>query len=469
MKQSSAQLAMIWLLMPVLTFAQDDFWFQHDFSPEEFAQRRAKILKKIGPEAVALLQGAPPPSGFGVFRQNNEFFYVCGIEVPQAYLLLDGRSGKTAVYMRLPSRGRRSGPGADEYVSSVKRATGVDAVHEIESLLEHLENVSQLYTLLGSRRETPATRRRVTLADRSGAKRLLRSAPLGEGRFVTLIEDCFPKLAIENLSPVIDSLRAIKSPAEVRLLRRAGKLSALAVMEAMRSTEVGMMEYQLDAVPKYIYRVNGARGEGYPSIIAGGSNMQYGHYERKNGVLKDGDILLMDHAPDYGYYTSDIGRVWPVNGQYNTWQRELYGFIVKYHKAVLRRIRPGVTADQIMQGARMEMEGVLKATRFSKPIYEKAARSTYGHLSHAVGMRVHDVGGPRGPLKPGMVFAVDPQMRVPEEALYIRIEDTVVVTEDGVDILTGSAPWDLDDVEKLMQEEGILQKYPPILGPREKP
>jgi Xaa-Pro aminopeptidase len=122
-----------------------------------------------------------------------------------------------------------------------------------------------------------------------------------------------------------------------------------------------------------------------------------------------------------------------------------------------------------MDGARAEMEEVLKNTKFSKPIYEKAARSTYGHMSHAVGMRVHDVGGSRGPLKPGMVFAVDPQLRVREEDLYIRIEDTVVVTEDGVEILTDSAPWELDEVEKLMKEKGILQKYPPVFDPKERP
>jgi Xaa-Pro aminopeptidase len=143
--------------------------------------------------------------------------------------------------------------------------------------------------------------------------------------------------------------------------------------------------------------------------------------------------------------------------------------MVKYHKAVIKRIRPGVTANQIMEAAGAEMEEVLKNTKFSKPIYQKAARSTYGHMSHTVGMSVHDVGSSRGPLKPGMVFAVDPQMRVPEENLYIRIEDTVLVTEDGVEILTGSAPRELDDVEKLMKEKGILQKYPPVFAAKKKP
>lgn len=469
MKELSKRLAVIWLLMPVLAFAQDNFWYQRDFSLEEFAQRRRKVFEKTGPEAVALLQGAPAARGSNVFRQNNEFFYLCGIEVPQAYLLLDGRSGKTAVYLRLPSGARGSGQTAEDYASSVKKETGVDAVHEIESLLGHLESVSELYALLGARRAERAPRRGMASVDQAEATDLLSTDPLGEGRFVNLIENCFPKLAIRNLSPIIDSLRSIKSPAEIELLRRAGELSALAVIEAMRSTEVGVMEYQLDAVSKYIFFVNGARGEGYPAIIAGGANMQHGHYFRKDCVLKDGDIVLMDHAPDCGYYTSDIGRIWPVNGRYSPWQRELYGFMVKYHNAVIKRIRPGVTADQIMEGARAEMEEVLKKTTFSKPIYERAARRTYGHMSHTVGMDVHDVGGSRGPLQPGMVFAVDPQMRVPEEELYIRIEDTVVVTEDGVEILTGRAPWDLDEVEKLMKEEGILQKYPPVFVQSKRP
>lgn len=120
-------MAAIWLLMPALTFAQDDFWYQRDFPLEEFSGRRGKVFEKIGTEAVALLQGAPPIRGFGVFRQNNELYYLCGIKVPQAYLLLDGRSGKTAVYLPSLSRRAISGPTATEYALSVKKQTGIDA------------------------------------------------------------------------------------------------------------------------------------------------------------------------------------------------------------------------------------------------------------------------------------------------------------------------------------------------------
>ena len=174
--------------------------------------------------------------------------------------------------------------------------------------------------------------------------------------------------------------------------------------------------------------------------------------------------MLMDYAPDYRYYVSDIGRVWPVNGKYNAWQRELLQFVLEYHKAVLSRIRPGVTPAQIQDEAKQAMETVFARTKFSKPIYEQAARRLVetggGVFSHTVGMAVHDVGSYRQGLRPGHVFSVDPQLRVPEENLYLRYEDTVVVTETGVENFTHFLPMELDAIEKLVQEKGIVQTLP---------
>jgi len=182
-------------------------------------------------------------------------------------------------------------------------------------------------------------------------------------------------------------------------------------------------------------------------------------------VLRDGDLVLMDCAPDYGYYTSDIGRMFPVNGTYTEQQRELYGFVVEYHKAVLARIRPGITAEQVMLDAAADMEPVLDGWTFSKPIYEAAARKMLefrGHMSHPVGMSVHDVGSYRArDLAPGMVFTVDPQMWVPEEKTYVRCEDTVAVTADGMENFSDFVPLELDDVEAEMRKGGMLQAYPP--------
>ena len=205
----------------------------------------------------------------------------------------------------------------------------------------------------------------------------------------------------------------------------------------------------------YVFSTLGAQGPGYRAIVASGANIWNPHYFRNNCRLQDGDLVLMDYAPDVGYYTSDIGRMWPVSGRYSPLQRELYGFMVEYHKTLLELIRPGVSADQIHSEAAARMAPLVESTRWSKPIYEQAARNTLtytGHLSHGVGMAVHDVGDYRAePLAPGVVFALDPQMWVPEEQLYIRVEDTVAVTESGVEILTAAAPLELDDVEAHMR------------------
>jgi len=159
--------------------------------------------------------------------------------------------------------------------------------------------------------------------------------------------------------------------------------------------------------------------------------------------------------------------MWPVNGKFSPWQRELLQFVLEWRNAVMKRIRPGVTPAAIEAEARTAMEPVFRRTRFSKPIYEKAARTLVdrggGVFSHPVGMAVHDDGNySRGELKPGQVFSIDPQLRVPEESLYIRYEDVVAVTETGVENFTDFLPSELRDIEKLIGKGGIVQKLPPI-------
>jgi Xaa-Pro aminopeptidase len=287
-------------------------------------------------------------------------------------------------------------------------------------------------------------------------------------RFVELLRARHPRAEVRNLSPILDDMRSVKSAREIAMVRRASQLAGLGLMEAMRSTEAGVTEYQLDAAARYVFLVNDARLEGYRSITASGvENISNMHYFRNTSTLRDGDLVLMDFAPDYRYYVSDIGRVWPVNGAYTPQQRELLQIVLEFHKAVLSRIRPGVTPDQIHDEAKKAMAPVLARTRFSKPVYEQAARTLVetggGVFSHTVGMAVHDVGGYRnGPLKPGQVFSVDPQLWVREEGLYLRFEDTVVVTESGVENFTDFIPMELDDMERLVREKGIVQHAPPV-------
>ena len=178
-------------------------------------------------------------------------------------------------------------------------------------------------------------------------------------------------------------------------------------------------------------------------------------------------MVLYDYAPDYRYYTSDIGRMWPVNGMFTRAQRALYGYIVEYHRTLLRLIQPGAMPSEILDAAAAEMLPVFEKTNFAEAHHTEAARTALefrGHLSHPVGMAVHDVGDYKsGRLEPGMVISVDPMFWIPEDGLYIRCEDTVLVTDKGVEILTGDAPLDPDAIEKAMLEDGLLQK---IVGRR---
>jgi Xaa-Pro aminopeptidase len=395
--------------------------------------------------------------GFDVFRQTNEFYYLSGIEVPHAYLLIDGQSGNSVLFLPDYDARLERSEGAVLNADDVGAAVELSGVHDVRRLTDlagSLRAAQVIYTphapAEGSRacRDTLRSKQRLVDADPWDG-RMSR-----ERHFIERLAAAVPAAEFRDLTPVLDDLRSVKSPAEIDVLRQAGRLTALAITEAMRITRPGVMEYQLGAVADKVFLENGARGGGYRPIIAGGENAWHAHYYRNHRPLKDGEMVLMDYAPDFRYYTSDIGRMWPVNGTYAAWQRELYGLMVEYHKTLLRHIRPGVMAEQVLSESAAEMAKVVREVRFSKPQYAEAARRTLdfaGHLSHAVGMAVHDPGDYTGrPLVPGVVFALDPQMWVPEERLYIRVEDTVVVTEPGVEVLTRGAPLELDEIERTV-------------------
>jgi Xaa-Pro aminopeptidase len=442
---------------------------QTDLPKEEFQARREKVYEAIGPKAAAVVRGSPKNMSHDVFRQNNDFYYLCGVEVPHAYLYLDGKSHSATLYLAHQSAERKRQEGeilSAENADLAQDLTGVERVLGIEALAQSLESIRVVHTPMrqaegpGMSWDTLRRAQQEVTADPWDGR------PDRTRHFVAMLRARCPMAEILDLSPVLDELRLIKSDREIALLRRAGQVSALGVIEAMRCTRPGVMEYQLDAVMRYHYLANGARDAAYRAIIAGGANAWYAHYSANNCPLQDGDLVLVDCAPDYQYYTSDIGRMWPVNGTYSPTQRELYGFMVAYHKVLLRLIRPGVTGAQIQQEAAAQMAKVVERTRFSKDIYEAAARRALEfpyHMSHCVGMAVHDVGHYRGKaLRSGMVFALDPQMRVPEERLYIRVEDTVVVTEDGIENLTADAPLELEDVEAVMSKPILLDQFPAL-------
>jgi Xaa-Pro aminopeptidase len=473
------------LLIPAAAGAQ---YYQADFPAEEFRARHAKVFEQIGASAVAVVQGVSQTEGYTLPRQHNTFYYLSGIETPGAYLLLDGRTKTVTMY--LPPRNARLEAAEGRVLSAedadlVKSIAGVDDVKPVTAMTEgnwplvpaaaaaggrgggRGGQAPSIYAEFSPAENVGQSRGELVAAEVARANDFWDGAPTRQRRFVELLRTRHPRAEVRNLNPILDELRSIKSPREIALIRRASQLAGLGVMEAMRSAEPGVTEYQLDAAAHYVFKANDARLEGYRSITATGTeNISNMHYFRNTATLKDGDLVLMDYAPDYRYYVSDIGRVFPVNGKYSAWQRELLQFVLEYHKAVMTRVRPGVTPMQIRQEAAKAMEAVFARTKFSKPAYEKAARALVetggGVFSHTVGMAVHDVGSYAGaPLKPGQVFSIDPQLRVPEENLYLRYEDTIVVTDTGFENFTDFLPMELDDMERLVLEKGVVQKVPP--------
>jgi Xaa-Pro aminopeptidase len=469
--------ACLLLLLTTSAFAQDIPYFTSDFPPSEFAERRAKVAAAVGETGFAVLQGAPNPVGYERFRQTNEFYYLTGIEVAHAYLVIDGGSKRARLYLphRNESRERSEGKVLSaEDRDLVKQLSGIEDVFGTDLLAEHLGRAAQgrarlLWTPFQPSEGLATSRDNAVraVADRSSDP--FDGRPARESHFLHLIRSRFPQFEIRDLTPTLDELRLIKSPREIAMIQKATRASSLGILEAMRSTVPNLYEYELDAVAKYVHYRSGAQGDAYYSLIASASNAWYPHYNAGKRKMLDGELVLMDYAPDIGYYMSDVTRMWPVNGKFNQWQRELYGFYLECYKAILAHIRPGVTAPTIKQEAATDMERILARAKFTKDTHAAAARtfverykagSTRGGLGHWVGMATHDVGSYDGPLRPGMVFTIEPALLVPDEQIYIRLEDVLVVGETSAENITAWLPMEIDAIEAVMREEGLLQKVP---------
>lgn len=459
-----------------LLAAQEIPLFTRDFPPAEFAARRSGVFDTIGADAIAVVQGAPTPEGYTRFRQWNEFYYLSGIETPHAYLLLDGTTRQTTLFLPRRNERRERSEGkvlSFEDAELVRQLSGIENVSSTDLMAEQLvrfaqrDSVRKLYTPFQPP-EGYAVSRDLGLrvwADIQSDP--WDGRPSRAQRFLGLLRERLPQFTLLDLSPALDRLRLVKSPREITLLRRATELSSAAILEAMRSTRPGMAEFELDALAKLIFYRGGAQGEAYYSLIASGPNAMFPHYNAGKRRMDAGELLLMDFAPDVGYYMADVTRMWPVNGRWNDWQRELYGFYLGCYEAILAEIRPGVPVKEIQAAAYRRMRDLLAATKFSKPAYEAAAKKFVsdhekpsGRLGHFTGMATHDVGVWPERLEAGMVFTIEPALVVPEEKIYIRLEDMVLITGQGAEVLSGALPRSLDAVEEAMREPGLLKRLP---------
>lgn len=404
--------------------------------------RRAALAARMG-NGVAVLQGNaersddPPDSDYpqdASFRQDNDFFYLTGLEEPDAWLMLVARDSALAeVRLYLPRRnpaqeqwlGARLGPGSEAAAiagldsAAVRPADGAES--EILSLVQGADSPARRGALF-----VKATRR---TAGSEYFQKLLASG----ARY-------------ENLLPHLGALRVVKDADEVRRLRRAAEISAEGHMAAMRVAAPGAWEYELEAAAEGTFRRLGAERVGYPSIVGTGINSTVLHYDENRSRLADGDLIVMDMGAEFGYYTADVTRTIPATGKFTARQRAIYDLVLASQQVAIDSVRPGITLGQLGTIARRYMK------EHSRDLCAPRTCDAYfiHGLSHWIGMDVHDVGPYNIPLAPGMVFTVEPGIYIPAEKLGVRIEDDVLVTVAGGELLSAGAPRKADEIEALM-------------------
>lgn len=459
---AGAGLVVLAVLWGALALAQP--LFTDAFPPEEFAARRARLMDRLG-DGAAILTGAAEYPAYVKFRQNNQFFYLTGVEVPRAILVVDGRARRSTLF--LPPRNERLERSEGPVLvpgEEAARLTGIEEVRardEFAALLARLARESRTLYLphrpesLGAGTPYQATQHATASAEDPWDGR-----PSKEAAFIARVRAAAPGVRLDDLDPLLDALRLVKSPREIALVREATRLAGLGLMEAMRAARPGMYEYELAAVAQYVFRAHGAQGDAYFPLVAAGRNAHYPHYHALQSRLADGDLVLLDYAPDYKYYTSDVTRMFPANGRFTPAQRELYGIYLRLYQALMTSIRPGATPRAIIEAAVRKMDEAMAGFRFTDAKIRAAAerfveryRTSPGtSLGHWVGMEVHDVTAPYDVLQPGMVFTIEPALTIPEDRVYVRLEDVILITPAGYENLSGFVPVEPDEIEKLMAE-----------------
>jgi Xaa-Pro aminopeptidase len=363
------------------------------------------------------------------FRPDDYFFYFTGLEAPNAWLVLVASSkeaDQTILY--LPPRnpraeqwtGKQLGPGPE-----AARLTGID---DIRALLP--DSVSGAVAKLVRQSSGPLF------------AVLRRGAPLHP-----LVERWAASgTGPVNIIPTIDSMRVVKDEAELSALRRAIHITTEAHKAAMRAVHPGMFEYQIEATIEYTFRNLGADRVGFPSIVGSGPNTTILHYDVNRRQVEDGDLVLADIGAEWGQYTADVTRTFPVNGRFTDRQKDIYNLVLGTQLAVINAIRPGVTMRDLSMVARGYM-----STHSGDLCGQEDCTQFFIHgLGHWLGMRVHDVGDYSMPLEPGMVFTLEPGIYIPGENLGVRIEDDVLVTPTGCEVLSVGAPKTVEEIESLM-------------------
>lgn len=427
--------------------------------------RLAEFLKRMDPDAVAVFTSARELRRNAdtdyEFRQDTDFYYLTKLNEPDsvAVLIPSHPEHKYVLFVRPRKREEEIWTGIRTGIEGAVRNYGADIAFEIgqldEELPKYLTGHDKLYYRLGH--DEPFDRRIISMINKL------------KGQIRTGAN--WPTMVIDP-GTILHEMRLRKNEDELKSLRRAAEISAEGHCAAMRACRPEMYEYELEAIVEYVFRKNGATGPGYPSIVGAGFNTTILHYNTNQCQIKDGDLVLLDAGAEYDLFSGDITRTFPVNGQFTRTQRAVYEAVLAAQKEVIAMVRPGVSFMALHERAvEVVTDGLLELDLLAgdrKEIIERGDyRKFFMHRTgHWLGMDVHDVGRYRlgdewRKLEPGMVFTVEPGIYIAEGIegvkkeffnIGVRIEDDVLVTESGCEVLTAGVPKEVREIEAIMKE-----------------
>ena len=431
------------------------------FDKAEYAARRSRLMEKIG-DGAAVVLGAPTPASDNAFRQGHDFFYLTGVEIPDAFLVVDGLRKESVLFFTMDEAAADGEAIPLELIRTPAEYSGIEHVlpaSQFSAQLAGLANRGRpLYTMFkpeelgreNSNEKFNALQTSMTLSPWDG--RLTR-----ELQFVRQLRERFPQADVRDSSAIVWNLRKYKSPVELAVMRQAARLGVQAHNALIASTRPGITERALAAVFEFFCKKDGAQDLAYDTIIMSGKNHAYGHYHQYDRVLNEGDFVILDAAPDYGNYHVDISTTFPASGTFSPRQKELYEAALGVHDVCIENYRPGVTLKEIGQ----KVDAHLKAKNLERFAQDFRGIVRLGGYNHSIGLATHDVmgafGGADEVLKPGFVFACDIQLFRLAEQIGIRIEDTVAITDSGHEVLSLGVPRTVAEIEALMKQDGVLQ------------
>jgi Xaa-Pro aminopeptidase len=416
-----------------------------------YASRRARLVAELkGPVLLFSYTGRENSSPAYVFLQEPNFYYLTGHNEEGSALLIvppdaaeKGWHGPNEILFlppRNPEEEKWNGPRMGPADPGVQQKTGFASVEAFSNLKSRLTDLAQSYHDVWTLTPHP---------DDTGYPHAR--------EWSAWISQAAPGISLHDAAPAIGAMRQVKSPGEIALLTKAIELSVDAQLDAMRMVRPGLYEYQVAARMVEVHAYGGCETEAYSPIVGTGLHSTILHFNELDALIQDGDVVLMDVGGQYSGYTADITRTIPANGHFTARQKEIYEIVLGAQNAALAAMKPGAKLrkgpDSLYQIA-YDYVNTHGADREGRSL---GRYFTHG-LGHHIGLEVHDAGDPDRPLEPGMVITDEPGIYIPEEKLGVRIEDDVLITPTGYQLLSARLPRTVDEIEKIMGDAKVSRE-----------